>query len=96
MKEEADLGQLVIKDLEVVAMEKAVQVQVDQGPWEAKKIKTPNSSINGRSLFLHYHMTMHRLPSLCTILVEMRSLSRPSLHSKGVIKILNLAHWLWR
>ena len=38
MKEEADLGQLVIRDLEVVVMEKAVQVQVDQGPWEAKKI----------------------------------------------------------
>jgi hypothetical protein len=50
MKEEADLGQLVIKDLEVVAMEKAVQVQVDQGPsWQAKKIQTPNSTIIGRS-----------------------------------------------
>ena len=35
MKEEADLGQLVIRELEVVAMEKAVQVQVDQGPWQA-------------------------------------------------------------
>jgi hypothetical protein len=49
MKEEADLGQLVIKDLEVVAMEKAVQVQVDPGPWQAKKIQTPNSNIIGRS-----------------------------------------------
>jgi hypothetical protein len=32
MKEETDLGQLVIRDLEVVVMKKAVQVQVDQGP----------------------------------------------------------------
>ena len=49
MKEEADLGQLVIRDTEVVVIEKAVQVQVDQGPWEAKKIQTPNSNIIGRS-----------------------------------------------
>ena len=49
MKEEADLGQLVIKDLEVVAMEKAVQVQVDPGPWQAKKIQTPNSICIGHS-----------------------------------------------
>ena len=57
MKKETDLGQLVIRDLEVVVKKKAVQVQVDQRPWEAKKIQTPNSNIIGRSWILQYHMT---------------------------------------
>jgi len=49
LEEEADLDQQVIRDLEVVTMQKAVQAQVVQEPWQAKKIQTPKSTNIGLS-----------------------------------------------